>query len=97
MLNPIDELEWALSFITLRKLKQPRISRISSILEQPLRVLNKRVVHKHYHLTTVLQVLAGVQNVTTLDLKMGFETLQLDLNASDKRAPQNAPKVFQVI
>ena len=73
MLNPIHELEWALSFIILRKLKHPRVSRISSILEQPLRVLNKRVVRKHCSLTTVLQVLAGVQNVTTLDLNMGFE------------------------
>ena len=73
MLNPIHELEWALSFKIPRKLKRPRISRISSILEQPLRVLNKRVVRKHYPLTTVLQVLAGVQNVTTLDLNMGFK------------------------
>ena len=73
MLNPIHELEWGLSFIILRKLKQPGISRISLILKQPLRVLNKQVVRKHYSLTTVLQVLAGVQNVTTLDLNMGFE------------------------
>ena len=97
MLNPIHELERALSFIIPRKLQQPRINRISLILEQPLRVLNKRVVRKNCPLTTVLQVIAGVQNVTTLDLNMGFETLQLDLNASDKRAPQNALKVFQAI
>ena len=45
MLNPIHELEWALSFIIPRKLKQPGIGKISSILEQPLRVLNKRVVY----------------------------------------------------
>ena len=75
MLNPIHELEWALSFIILRKLKQPRISRISSILEQPLRVLNKQVVRKNYPLTKVLQVLAGIQHVTTLDLNMGSENL----------------------
>ena len=67
------------------------------ILEQPLQVRNKHVVLKYYPLTTVLQVLAGVQILTTLDLNMGFDTLQLDLNASDKRAPQNAPKVFQAI
>ena len=67
------------------------------ILKQPLRILKKLVVRKNYPLTTVLQVLAGVQHVTTLDLNMGFETLQLDLNASEKRAPQNAPKVFQGI
>ena len=82
---------------TPKKRKRPRSSRISTILEQPLRALNKQVVRKKYPLTTVLQVLAGVQNVTTLDLNMGFETLQLDLNASDKRAPQNALKVFQAI
>ena len=97
MLKPIHELEWALSFTIPRNLNWPRINRISLILEQPLRVINKRVVRKNYPLTTVLQVLPGVKNVTTLDLNMGFETLQLYLNAFDKRAPQNAPKVFQEI
>ena len=95
MLNPIHELEWALSFTIPRKLKWPRINRISLILEQPLRVLNKQVVRKNYPLTTVLQVLEGVQDVTTLDRNMGFYTLQLDLNASDKESVYKRPNSLQ--
>ena len=94
MLNPIHELEWALSFKIPRKLKRPRISRISTILDQPLGVLNKQVVRKCSPLTTVFQLLEGVQNVTTLDLNMDFDTVQLDLNAPDKESIYKRPKFF---
>ena len=85
------KFEWALSFIIPRKPERPRIKMISTILEKHLQILNKRVVRKHYPLTTALSVLAGVQYVTSLDLTVCHDTLQLDLNASDKESVYKHP------